>query len=136
MKSKKTYGVSGLMEWQCLIVSGGVKYHFPFTDGAMTAFGVTAAKYTTENPIFQNVIENSEWFKRGRIKLLKTIPLEVEVKAEIEAPAAQPKVVNVPSLEDARQYLIDNCGVNAISLTGKRSIVNAAKEHNILFEGI
>lgn len=135
MKSKKVYGVSGLMEWQCLIVSGGVRYHFPFTEGAMTAFGVTPAKYTTVNPIYQNVIENSEWFKRGRIKLLKTIPLEEEVKNETPEPV-QAKVVNVPSLDDARQYLIDNCGVDAIKLTGKRSIVNTAKEHNIIFEGI
>lgn len=136
MKSKKIYGVSGLMEWQCLIVAGGVKYHFPFTEGAMTAFGVTAARYATDNPIFQNVIENSELFKKGRIKLLKTIPLEVEVveDKEVSAPK-QMLVVNVPSLEDAKQYLVDNFGIDPTTLTGKRSINRTAVEHNVTFEG-
>lgn len=123
------------MEWQCLIVSGGVKYHFPFTDGAMTAHGVTPAKFITTNPIFQNVIENSDLFKRGRIKLLKAIPLEVEVVAQEDSTAKTLQVVSVPSLEDAKQYLVDNFGIDPTTLTSKRSINKMATERNITFEG-
>ena len=67
---RKTYGVSGLMDWTTQIKTGKVSVSVHFTGGALTAYGVTPAKYSTSNPFFQSVIENSEQFKSGRIMLL------------------------------------------------------------------
>ena len=135
MKALKVYGVNGLMEWHCQIATGGATFHFEFVDGIMTAHGSTPAKFKTENILFQNIIENSNYFKNGRIKLLKTIVLEAD-EPKVELPKDEVKKIKVSCLEDAKQILCDEYGVDALSLTGKRSIVNAAKERKIEFEGI
>ena len=74
----KTYGVSGLMDWttQLKVGKGCVTVHF--TGGALTAYGVTPAKYQTSNEFFQRVIECSDDFKSGRIKLLGVTELSGE----------------------------------------------------------
>ena len=134
MKALKVYGVNGLMEWHCQIATGGATFHFEFVDGIMTAHGSTPAKFKTDNILFQSIIENSNYFKNGRIKLLKTIVLEADEPKEVVKDEV--KKINVSCLEDAKQILCDEYGVDALSLTGKRSIVNAAKERKIEFEGI
>lgn len=90
---RKTYGVSGLMDWttQIKVGKGAVSVHF--TGGALTAYGVTPAKYSTSNVFFQNVIENSEQFKSGRIQLLSQMEVaddaaEKARKARLAAKAA------------------------------------------------
>lgn len=134
MKSTKIYGVKGLMEWQCVISSGGVRFHFAFTEGTITGYGVTPAKYRTSNPILQNVIENSEYFKSGKIHLVKTIPLE---KApEVATPQDDFKKVDVSCLEDAKDYLAENFGVSRLKLKSKQAIVTQAAEYKIEFVGI
>lgn len=67
---RKTYGVSGLMDWTVQIKVGKAVVSVHFTGGALTAYGVTPAKFSTTNPFFQGVIENSTHFKNGRIMLL------------------------------------------------------------------
>lgn len=135
MKALKVYGVNGLMEWHCQISTGGATFHFEFVDGIMTAHGSTPAKFKTDNILFQSIIENSNYFKNGRIKLLKTIVLEAD-EPKVELPKDEVKKIKVSCLEDAKQILCDEYGADALSLTGKRSIVNAAKERKIEFEGI
>ena len=90
---RKTYGVSGLMDWttQIKVGKGAVSVHF--TGGALTAYGVTPAKFSTSNTFFQNVIENSEQFKSGRIELLGTMEVPDDAvtkarKARLAAKAA------------------------------------------------
>ena len=90
---RKTYGVSGLMDWttQIKVGKGAVSVHF--TGGALTAYGVTPAKFSTSNTFFQNVIENSEQFKSGRIQLLGTTEVADDAatkarKARLAAKAA------------------------------------------------
>lgn len=134
MKATKIYGVKGLMEWQCVIMSGGVRFHFAFTEGTITGYGVTPAKYRTSNPILQNVIENSEYFKSGKIHLVKTILLE---KApEVATPQDDFKKVDISCLEDAKDYLAENFGVSRLKLKSKQAIVNQAAEYKIEFVGI
>ena len=130
MKALKVYGVNGLMEWHCQIIAGGATFHFEFVDGVLTAHGSTPAKFKTDNILFQNIIENSNYFKNGRIKLLKTVVLEAD------EPKDEVKKIKVSCLEDAKQILCDEYGADALSLTGKRSIVNAAKERKIRLLGI
>ena len=47
MKKKRiTYGVSGMMEYQCIIRFGKNTLKVTFTGGSMNAIGVTPATYT------------------------------------------------------------------------------------------
>ena len=88
---RKTYGVSGLMDWTTQIKAGKGSVSVHFTGGALTAYGVTPAKYSTSNPFFQSVIENSEQFKSGRIELLGTmeVPDDAATKARKARMAAK-----------------------------------------------
>lgn len=88
---RKTYGVSGLMDWTTQIKAGKGSVSVHFTGGALTAYGVTPAKYSTSNPFFQSVIENSEQFKSRRIELLGTmeVPDDAATKARKARMAAK-----------------------------------------------
>lgn len=97
---RKTYGVSGLMDWTTQIKTGKVSVSVHFTGGALTAYGVTPAKYSTSNPFFQSVIENSEQFKSGRIMLLgeMEVPDDAATKARKARKAA--KAAEKPAKEE------------------------------------
>lgn len=70
---KKTYGVQGYMEWQSLIRCGKATVTVHFSGGSLTGYGVTPAEFTTENPITQAIIENSDYFKKGKIFLMREV---------------------------------------------------------------
>lgn len=83
MKKKKiTYGVSGMMEYQAIIKIGKATMKVPFSEGSMTAMGVNPARFTTENYMVQQAIEQSGEFRRGRIYKVSVIELDEEVKIE------------------------------------------------------
>ena len=70
---KKTYGVQGYMEWQALIRCGKATVTVHFSGGSLTGYGVTPAEFTTENPMTQTIIENSDYFKKGKIFLMREV---------------------------------------------------------------
>lgn len=70
---RKTYGVSGYMEWVALIECGKATVKVHFSGGSLTGYGVTPAEFTTQNPMTQAIIENSKEFKSGKIFLLRAI---------------------------------------------------------------
>lgn len=65
----KTYAARGLLDWQMAINAGGAIIRLRFSGGSMGSNGVIPAKYTTDNPVIQHLIETSEHFKNGRIYL-------------------------------------------------------------------
>ena len=69
---KKTYGVAGMMEWNALIPVGRTTLRVHFTGGAVPGYGVSPATITTDNPAVIHLIEQSHWFKKRKILLLKT----------------------------------------------------------------
>lgn len=88
MKKKRiTYGVSGMMEYQSIIRFGKNTLKVTFTGGSMNAIGVTPATYTTSSFLIQQAIENSNEFKRGRIRIVRTIELDEEIHIERPKPA-------------------------------------------------
>lgn len=98
MKKKRiTYGVSGMMEYQCLIRFGKNTLKVTFTGGSMNAIGVTPATFTTSNFLIQQAIENSNEFKRGRIRVVSFIEQDEDLR--IERPAA-PAPVPVEKSEE------------------------------------
>lgn len=130
--------MTGLMEWHAILTAGKAKVHVDFTGGALTGYGVTPAEYSTEDPFIQAVIENSSYYKTGRIITLRTINLEPEkVKEEkVEEEDVEVLTVAVGSLDDARDYLVENHGMSASSLRSKKSILENGVKVGVKFEGL
>lgn len=72
---KITYGAPRLVDWVAQIKAGAATVRVHFTGGALTTYGVTPAEYTTDNPFIQKVIEQSTYFKEGRIITLRKATL-------------------------------------------------------------
>lgn len=89
--------MTGMMEWQVVIPAGKAKFAFHFTGGTLTAYGVTPAVYETDNELFQQVIENSGYFKRGKIVALVNYEDEAEEAAALLESLTQAKPVFVPT---------------------------------------
>lgn len=70
---RKVYGVDGLMSWQIQIplpYDGYPPVTICFEGGRLTGYGVTPARYVTEDPVIQKLIEGSHWFRTGKIFLM------------------------------------------------------------------
>lgn len=153
---KKVYGMVGLMECVTQIKVGKARIELHFTGGFPTAYGVSAARYTTDNPVVQKAIENSAEFKRGKIVLLKKYPspqVESVVKSKvnpmpepeqktsepeqtIDAPKEETsdetklKEIEVGCLQDAAAYLKENHGVATRNVTGVAKAQEIGKMEN------
>lgn len=107
---RKTYAVRGLVEWKASIPVGRGKLIIHFTGGAFTAYGVTPAEYKTDNPAIQAIIENSAYFRNGRITLEGGIPVgdvpdTARTAGAVPSPdgtahAAAVNTDNAPAVED------------------------------------
>ena len=159
MKARKTYGINGLLEWHGYVECSGVRMKVDFTNGSVTAFRVAPATFTTENSLTQHIIENSEQYRKGRIKCVMSVALpddepkkavkavenKPEVKQEVktEEPAAEvkeekPEVkkVEVACADDAKAYLVENFGIAARNLRSLKAINDSAAANGIEFVGI
>ena len=138
-KVRKVYGIYGLLEWHGTVESNGVRMKVDFTNGTVTAFGTAPATFATENPVTQHFIENSDQFKKGRIRIYQVLPLpgqgENNVDGEESAPIELEKV-EIPSLEDAKEYLIENFNVSRNKLRSTAAIKKEAAANGIEFIGI
>lgn len=94
---RKTYGVRNLVEWQANIPVGKGRLIVHFTGGSITAYGVTPAVFKTEDPIHQAIIENSGYFKSGRIFLMKSDFIKEVADPVPAAPAAAPAPAASPA---------------------------------------
>lgn len=88
-----TYGAPRLVDWVAQIKVGAASVRVHFTGGALTSYGVTPAEFTTSNPFIQKVIENSSYFKEGRIIVQRQATIEEPKKP---APKAKPKAQPAP----------------------------------------
>ena len=68
---RKTYGVRGMMEWAAILKCGKFSLKVHFSGGSMTSYGTKPATFTTENPMTQSFIENSEQFKSKKIYIVR-----------------------------------------------------------------
>lgn len=102
---KVTYGAPRLMDWIAQIKAGAATVTVHFTGGALTVYGVTPAQYTTTNPVIQKAIENSTYFKEGRITLVKRVQLNSSAKPckAKETPKPQPLAQAVPLTEKKKE---------------------------------
>ena len=149
MKVLKVYGAPGLQEWT-LVLGNGPRLHLHFEHGSQNAFGASPAEYRTENKFFQTIIEQSNYFKEGRIVLLDEVVLEgeeddnaVSSVAESEEPAseaqeeAQPKLAMkmvFTSVDDAREYAVEKSGVSATSVRARAALEKTLADAGVVFE--
>lgn len=149
MKVLKVYGAPGLQEWT-LVLGNGPRLHLHFEHGSQNAFGASPAEYRTENKFFQTIIEQSNYFKEGRIVLLDEVVLEGEDEdkavspvAESEAQAseaqeeAQPKLAMkmvFTSVDDAREYAVEKLGVSATSVRARAALEKTLADAGVVFE--
>ena len=149
MKVLKVYGAPGLQEWT-LVLGNGPRLHLHFEHGSQNAFGASPAEYRTENKFFQTIIEQSNYFKEGRIVLLDEVVLEgeeddnaVSSVAESEAQAseaqeeAQPKAemkMVFTSVDDAREYAVEKLGVSATSVRARAALEKTLADAGVVFD--
>lgn len=86
---KITYGAPRLLDWVAQIEAGAATVRVHFTGGALTAYGITPAEYTTTNPFIQKVIEQSSYFKEGRITRLRRVAIADPVSPQKATKAKQ-----------------------------------------------
>lgn len=102
---KITYGAPRLIDWVAQIKVGAATVRVHFTGGALTSYGVTPAEFSTADPFLQKVIENSNFFKEGRIIFLRKTTVADTAKPKPKAkpqPKPAPKVqVPTPAPEAA-----------------------------------
>lgn len=143
---RKTYGVSGLMDWTTQIKAGKAMVTVHFTGGALTAYGVTPATYSTTDAFFQRVIEGSAQFRSGKIALLSEMEVgghpdaadaaRTVAKDKAEDGDEDGTVVEVPDRYDAVVYLKEHFpdkGYTSTALRTKAAFDAACRAHGVRF---
>lgn len=87
---EKTYGVNGMIDWTAVIKTGKARLCVRFSGGTATKFGSTPAEFTTADPIVQQIIENSEQYRRNRIFLQRQRDTDPQPKAAKAEPTPPP----------------------------------------------
>lgn len=108
---------------------------------AFTAQSDGSSVYTTDNPDVQYALEHH--YKYGKLFKLVSTESEADIKAKQEAEKAaanekkdEIRKVSVSDLAAAKDFLADTFGISRTSLRSEKSIIEAAKAHNIEFEGL
>lgn len=108
---------------------------------AFTAQSDGSSVYTTDNPEVQYALEHH--YKYGKLFKLVSTESEEDIKARQEAEKAaanekkdEIRKVSVSDLAAAKDFLADTFGISRTSLRSEKAIMEAAKAHNIEFEGL
>lgn len=140
MAQTVTYGVYGLIDWRARIPLGPARLTVTFSGGALTKYGTSPAEFTTSDPFIQRAVEDSEYFRSGRIVELRRSgrpdaakapvrqPANAQVRQPPAAPAAEEKTM---TLEDAMEYLHNHQGENYSYLSTPEKVREAALRHGI-----
>ena len=138
MKKRITYEIHGQIERNSYFRIGKALVRIDFTGGAINSTGVYPAQYTTDNPLFQRAIENSEAFrcgeiKRGRVDVVTTVT--ADAAPEGEAPVVEQNVApEVTNLQQARTFLMAepyNCQL--AQLQNKSAVKGVAQAMGVSF---
>lgn len=138
MSKMKVYGVHGLYEWKPVIKVGHATFSPHFSGGTTDKTGITPARYTSTNKVEQAIIENSDYYKSGRIFLLyqngtdeeEQTPHDDAVVKEMDE--SKMDTMNFSSVNDACAYMMENYGYMRSQLPSKKAIQDAAKSQGFL----
>lgn len=125
---KKRYEVKGMMEWHPEFNVGRSCVRVSFTGGHLCSGCTTPASYETADPVVQRVIESSEAFLSGRIRLAAgSIGQECSGSAE----CASLTSMVFRDLTEASEILHYEKGVPLASLMDKESCVMEGRKLGI-----
>ena len=138
MKKRITYEIHGQIERNSYFRIGKALMRIEFTGGAINSTGVYPAQYTTDNPLFQRAIENSEAFrngeiKRGRVDIIGDGNPEAKDKNGGDNDAVS-VVSEVTNMQQARAYLMAapyNCALS--ELQNKNAVKSMAQSKGVSF---
>lgn len=120
---RKEYAIKGVVERFISVPLGKGSVTLHFQGGAIDSALRRDATFSTTNPVEQAIVERLPEFKKGVIKLVRTIGTE---------PAKVAAVADVTTLQQARQHLLEK-GVPMEKLQNKADIKACAAEMNITF---
>ncbi len=120
---RKEYAIKGVVERFISVPLGKGSVTLHFQGGSIDSALRRDATFSTTNPVEQAIVERLPEFKKGVIRLVRTIGTE---------PAKVAAVADVTTLQQARQYLIEK-GVSIEKLQNKADIKACADEMNITF---
>ena len=126
---RKEYAIKGIVERFISVPLGKGTITIHFEGGAIDSSIRRDATFSTTNPVEQAIVERLPDFKKGVIKLVRTIGEPKPIEKE-EAPEAK-----VKTLQQARQFLMD-MGVPMEELQSKAKVLEAAKEKGITFPNL
>lgn len=137
MKKRITYEIHGQIERNSYFRIGKALMRIEFTGGAINSTGVYPAQYTTDNPLFQRAIENSEAFRNGEIKRGRVDIIgdsNPETKDDNGCNDAVSVVSEVTNMQQARAYLMAapyNCALS--ELQNKNAVKSMAQSKGVSF---
>ena len=122
----KRYIITGYLTYSVLLKKENKYMKCCFEGGAVSGLGSRAASYTTNDKNVQELLENSKEFKSGMIKV-------AEEYGEPAKVAEEGAVEEVTTLQQARQYLMDNFEVTIEELQTRANVKEVAAKMNITF---
>lgn len=143
----KVYEIKGVVECSRVFRLGKLCARCDFSGGAVNESGIVPAVYSTNNPVTQAVIENSEPFKQGRIAIQSVI---IEPSDEMENQHSNEKKMesekgkldegkgaDFPEVKNSQMakdiLMTEPYNVSLAELTNKTAIQAKAAELNITF---
>lgn len=125
---RKEYAIKGVVERFISVPLGKGSVTLHFQGGAIDSALRRDATFSTTNPVEQAIVERLPEFKKGVIRLVRTIGTEPAKVAE------QAGVIDdVTTLQRARQYLMDNFEVSIEELQTRANVKEVAAKMNITF---
>lgn len=130
-----------------MVKSNGVHMKVSFTNGSVTAWGVAPATFTTEDPLTQHIIENSEQFADGKIRLLRKVDLgpsaevsektvtDIEEVRKVVPKEKLREVLSVYNCSDARIWLKEHKNISVVGKS-KADIIEIAAANGITFPNL
>lgn len=122
----KRYIITGYLTYSVLLKKENKYMKCCFEGGAVSGLGSRAASYTTNDKSIQELLENSKEFKNGMIKI-------AEEYGEPAKVAEAGVIDEVTTLQQARQYLMDNFEVTIEELQTRANVKEVAAKMNITF---
>lgn len=126
---RKRYILNAKRNSASIIITGkgGVRVRFNFTNGSVIQN--QPASFVTENEYYQRVIEESDYCKKGVIKMAQVIGGRKKKKDE---PTGEQVVTGIKGAQAAIEWVADTFGVKVTS--GRAALDYAKKQGYVLKE--
>lgn len=131
MGKRITYEIHGQVERNSFFRIGKALIRVEFSGGMVNSTGVYPAQYTTENPLYQQAIENSQAFRSGEIKRGKVDELEPADEPSLNNEEAKEGDVftEVVNMQQARAVLMAEPYFCSLSDLQNKVAIKAVAEH-------